>query len=119
MTIIRAPRPTESFTVIRNAIIRDSRLSYRARGVLISILSRPDNWRCSSTQLAREGLEGRDAIRTALDELEAQGYLIRLTYRNTRGQMVTDLHVRDVPNSIQPTPGKPTPGKPTTDNQAS
>jgi hypothetical protein len=119
MTIIRAPRPTESFTVIRNAIIRDSRLSYRARGVLISILSRPDNWRCSSTQLAREGSEGRDAIRTALDELEAQGYLIRLTYRNTRGQMVTDLHVRDVPNSIAPTPGKPTPGKPTTDNQAS
>lgn len=109
MAIVRGPRPTTSFTVLRNDVLRDSRLSYRARGLLVAILSRPDNWRCSSTQLATEGLEGRDAVRTALAELEAVGYLIRQTYRRPDGRLITDSVVRDVP---PPKPEKPHAGKP-------
>jgi len=38
--------------------------------VLAAILSRPDNWRVRSDQLATDGKEGRDAIRAALNELK-------------------------------------------------
>jgi hypothetical protein len=35
MSIIRSPRLESNFSVMSNAVIRDSRLSYRARGVLL------------------------------------------------------------------------------------
>jgi hypothetical protein len=70
------------FTVIPNAVLRDRRLSARARGVLVYLLSLADGWQTTADRLAQEFLEGRDAIRTALRELEAVGYLRRDKYRD-------------------------------------
>lgn len=75
--IIRAPRPTANYTVVPNAAIRDQRLSWKARGLLIYLLSMPDNWRTNTTQLRGAGIDGRDAIRAGLTELEEAGYLHR------------------------------------------
>ena len=68
--IIRSPRPESHFTQIRNEVLRDESLSYRARGILSAILSYPDGWETSADALSRKGGEGRDAIRTCLKELE-------------------------------------------------
>ena len=46
--IIRAQR-RETFTVVNNTAINDNRLSFRAKGVLVYILSKPDNWRVSES----------------------------------------------------------------------
>jgi hypothetical protein len=125
MSIIRAPRPTCGYLTVRNEVLRDSRLSYRARGLLLSILSRPDNWRTDSEFLASEGKEGRDAVRTALAELEDAGYLLREKRQDEKtGKWATAVMVFDSPEAWktvpgdstpvpeEPTPGKPTPGKP-------
>ncbi len=97
MTIVRAQRPQNKFAIIRNEVLQDERLSFRARGVLANILSRPDNWRCSAWDLAHEGREGRRAILTALTELEDHGYLKRQRKQNERGQWVTESYVFDAP----------------------
>lgn len=107
--IRRAPRPTHSFVVIRNEVARDSRLSYRARGLLVAILSRPDNWTVRAEALAVEGLEGRDAIRTALTELEAAGYLQRTKLQDGDGKWYWESMVFDMP--------QPETGNPSSDNQ--
>jgi biotin operon repressor len=127
MSIIRSPRLESNFSVISNAVIRDSRLSYRARGVLLEILSRPDNWRVSGDSLARSGKEGRDAILTALKELRECGYIRMVKERKEDGTFVTNNYVYDTPQDLapspenpvteQPNPGKPNPGKPQLDNQ--
>lgn len=78
--IHRTPIPKgEQFIKIRNSVVRDRRLSFLARGILASVLSRPDNWQVSADRLAREtdAAEGVKAIRSALRELEKAGYLIR------------------------------------------
>jgi hypothetical protein len=129
--IRRAERPVDGFTVIRNSVLRDDRLSYRARGLLVAILSRPDNWRVSRDRLAAEGREGRDAVNTALNELEAAGYLQRVSTQHPDGRWTTELVVHDTPVSWEstendlfsagfqePTTGKPTTGKPTSVFQA-
>lgn len=97
MTIIRAERPNARFAIIRNEVLQDERLSFRARGVLASILSRPDNWRCSAWDLATEGREGRRAILTALTELETHGYLVRSKKQDEGGKWSTCTYVYDMP----------------------
>jgi len=97
MTIIRAKRPENKFAIIRNEVLQDDRLSFRARGILAAILSRPDNWRCSAWDLANEATEGRRAILTALTELETHGYLVRSKSQGTDGRWSTSSYIYDYP----------------------
>lgn len=99
--IRRAARPDAGFLMLRNDVARDERLSYRASGVLADILSRPDNWTTSADRLAsaRPAGEGRDAIRTALTELERAGYLIRRKVRGERGRYTWHQIVFDTPQA--------------------
>lgn len=82
--IIRSPRPHRNFTIISNSVLNDPRLSFRAMGILVYILSKPDNWQTSVQQLAKSRLSvsdepvrgsGAKAIRTALRELADAGYV--------------------------------------------
>jgi len=123
LTIIRAERPNSKFAIIRNEVLQDERLSFRARGVLASILSRPDNWRCSAWDLATEGREGRRAILTALTELEDYGYLQRVKW--STATYVYDMPVdKAVDNSAKSVDKKatevrlPNVGKPNAGNSA-
>ena len=116
--IRRAARPTTRYTVLSNDVLLDTRLSYRARGVLVAILARPDNWRVRSEQLAVEGREGRDAVRAALTELREHGYLVVEKVRQPDGTFVTEQVVYDTPNVAKPQVAPET-EKPAPDNQAS
>lgn len=77
----------KNYTVINNRTLQDSRLSYRARGVLTTLLSYPDDWTISVAHLEKQSAkEGRDAIKSALKELEAFGYLVRSQNRTDTGK---------------------------------
>lgn len=118
MSIIRSPRPDNNFSVVSNAVIRDSRLSFRARGILLEILSRPDNWRISAESLARSGQEGRSAILSALKELRMFGYLKTVKERNEDGRFETRSYIYDIPTGVRlPNAGKPESGKPESENR--
>lgn len=97
VSIVRAPRPDSAYTTIRNEVLRDKRLSFRALGVLVEILSRPDNWRTDSVALARGRKEGRDSVRSALREMETHGYLVRRRVQGERGRWRTESTVYDEP----------------------
>ena len=107
----RGPRLASNFTILSNAVINDERLSFRARGVLIWLLSKPDDWRTRSDAIAGQSpKEGRDAIRSALRELAELGYLIREKVQNERGQWITIQTIYEKPR-IEPGPEKPTRGR--------
>lgn len=114
--IVRGPRAERDFTIIRNATLRDARLTFKARGLLAFILSQPEGYRVSAEELAEEGPDGRDAIRSALREMEAAGYLRREKRRTKDGRLMTDAVLFEVPlvaeNPLQPATGNPSPVRP-------
>jgi len=118
MTTIRVAR-RDRFVVIDQATVRDRKLSLRARGLLVTLLSYPDNWRINSTEVARHVKEGRDAIRACLAELEDAGYLSRNRCRidtaTKKGVWITELVLRETPGRSDdgfPGVGFPGVGKP-------
>lgn len=117
MSIIRAPRPESGWTAFANDVCRDERISDKARGLLLRMLSHADNYRFSSDRLAYERT-GRDAIQSALRELEAAGYVRRMTTRDERGRIITTTFVYDVPSQPDlparenPPPDYPPPDSP-------
>ena len=95
--IIHAAKPRRDFTIIPNRVLRDDALSYRARGLLVYLLSQPPGWLIGSNRLALESGEGRDAVRTALRELTAVGYLKLDRHQNHRGLWASHYTVTDTP----------------------
>lgn len=85
------------YTVMDRATIRDKRLSYRALGLLLALLDAPEGASVNSEQLSQLRPEGRDAIRSALKELETCGYLVRSRERDAAGRMVTVSIVSERP----------------------
>lgn len=100
MSIYRAPRPESNWTQIRNEIIDDKRLTFKATAVLIYILSKPDNWRTSTKHLSTVKKEGIDAVRTAMTELECAGYVQRRRYQDESGKWCYDTLVFDTPQVV-------------------
>lgn len=113
MSIIRAPRPESGFVQIRNEVARDTRLSYKARGILLEILSRPDNWQTSADALAATGPDGRTAVLSGLRELREAGYLETVKQRDEEGRFSTISIIYDTPQIERPESGNPTAENPT------
>ena len=82
MSVYRVEK-TGNFTIMSNRHLQDRRLSLKAKGLLSYMLSLPDDWDYSVRGLAVCCKEGADAIRHAIHELEANGYLRRTTDRSS------------------------------------
>ena len=82
--------PNVPFAQIANQVLRDTRLTYRARGILAMVLSNVGEWEASRTWLVSMGAgEGRQAVQTALNELTELGYREVVKERQPNGQFKT------------------------------
>lgn len=69
---------TGGFTTMLNHHLRNRNLSLKAVGLLSKMLSLPPDWDYSIRGLAMLNTDGIDGIRTAMKELEDEGYRCRL-----------------------------------------
>ena len=76
MAVCRVER-TKNYTVMANYHLDDKRLTLKAKGLLSVMLRLPDNWDYTIEGLSQICAEGKAAIRTAIEELEAAGYIVR------------------------------------------
>lgn len=116
MKINRTPI-TGDFTQIRNAVLRDERLSWKARGLLGFLLSHSDNgFTVDADRLAMRGPDGRSAVLAGLKELEVAGYLVRTKHQGDRGLWATEVEVFD---HVTPVDASPKADYPTSENRKS
>lgn len=100
------PQPEDNFLIMPNASIRDSSLSYRARGLMAVISSHSTGFHISSEELAEGGTEGVRAIRTAMNELIARNYMRRIRSQDAAGRWRTDIDVYIWGNAPDATTGE-------------
>ncbi len=99
------------FTVVPNILLRDTRLSYKAKGIFLQIISVPETWEFSVAGLAALAKESRTAIKSGIEELVACGYLEWLKFTNTQGIFSVEVNVF-LPDPLQVSPhGKITAGE--------
>ena len=121
MAVFRLER-TRDYTVMSNHHLRDKRLSLKAKGLLSQMLSLPENWDYTLSGLAYINQESKDAIRSAVNELERTGYVQRRQTTDANGKFsVNEYIIYERPVSGNPSPEKPssdnpTPDKPLQDN---
>ncbi len=121
MAVFRVER-TNNYTVMSNHHLRDKNLSLKAKGLLSLMLSLPDNWDYTLSGLAHICMEGKDAIRATVVELEKAGYIQR---RQTTGKdgkfgsneyVIRECPVTEEPSSEEPSSEEPSSAQPLSEN---
>lgn len=100
--IQRGERPAR-YTLIGSAIT-DAKLSLPALGLLVYLLSKPDNWKVSTNQLCTQFDCGKDYIYARLAELGREGYVTRTQCRvgGVFSGFDYTIHDQKMPRSPQP-----------------
>ncbi|MFF4903212.1 hypothetical protein [Streptomyces sp. NPDC001068] len=101
------------FTRVGNGLLRDGRLSFRAKGIYGFLSSHREGWHVSVAGLVRGGCEGVVAVSAGIGELECFGYLCRGRERHGDGTLGRALYViTDLPAGQDPgsPPGSGFPG---------
>jgi hypothetical protein len=99
------------FTQIHNAWIRDPNLSYKAKGLLTYLLSHEVGYTITIGQIIRESGDGKQSVRSALEELIKAGYLETQRTTDERGYNAGLAYfIKDpaIPKSENPTLDNPT-----------
>lgn len=120
MNVIRVQK-NKNYTTMANYHLKDKNLSLKAVGLLSKILSLPENWVLSVNGLVSIVKEGRDAVRSCLAELKANGYLKVESLRDKEGHIIgTRYTVMEKPlyfeNEKNAEPEKPETENPSLEN---
>lgn len=82
---IRRRKKTHSFTQINNSAALNPNLSLKAKGLLLVMMTRPEDWEFYMEWLQKQSKDGREAHQNAMKELEQNRYVIRLRVQRSDG----------------------------------
>ena len=116
MPVFRVER-TRDYTVMSNYHLRDKRLTLKAKGLLSQMLSLPEDWDYTLSGLSHINRESKDAIRSAVNELEKAGYIHRRQTTDASGKFSTNEYViHEHPDQPEPSLEKTSSENPPTDD---
>lgn len=130
-TIFRVIKDKKNpYVMLDKRPLENKQLSWRAKGILAYLLSRPDDWKIIFSYLEKQSTDGRDALRAGLAELMSAGHI---TYGQAQGEdgkfLGGEWQVFELPEAgnpeagnpeaVEPDTGKPDSGKSGTTNKDS
>lgn len=121
----RKKRLVDNYTQVSNTLIRDRRVTPKAKGVAVWLLSHSTEYRFTTDAIAEHLGVGVDQVKSAIRELETYGYLERVVLREGGRHAGMEYLLDDDPQVstvVGTVSGKSTDGKPaggeTTDGSA-
>ena len=114
--IIRSPKLQDNFYILNKSISEDESISWAARGLLIFLLGKPDNWQVSVPYLQDQTLKSekptkRDGIYAILNELINAGYVKRVDFKHNGkfsgcnylvSEVKSDVTLTAKPDTVEP-----------------
>jgi len=86
-TIIRVPK-NNNYSIISNIYANDDRLSWKAKGILTYLLSKPDDWQVYAEHLKTVSKDGIKSVYSGLRELMEYGYMERHAFRDEKKRII-------------------------------
>lgn len=114
-----------NYTIVSNGILKNQSLSLKDRGLIITLLSLPDNWAFTINGLSKIIPDGKDSIKNSLKHLEELGYVSKTQSRGEFGKygnIVIEVHETPIlpivenPLTENPLTENPLTGKPVPEN---
>ena len=114
MSIIHISKRENPYVQIDKRALEDNRLSWRAKGILAYLLSKPSGWKVNVKDIWNNGAEGRNAVQDCLHELKEFGYANLITVPGEAGRLMgTQWRVNEEPIGGFVSTEKPKTGTPT------
>ena len=101
MSTVRTKK-NKNYTTINNTVLNDVALSWKAKGLAAYLFSKPDEWKIQREHLAKQSEDGISAVRSALQELEKFGYLVRQKTHNEKGIIEWEYVLHEEPQNREP-----------------
>ena len=100
--VIRVKKRPSNFVMMDKTFLEDDRLSYKAKGLLAYLLSKPDDWKVIVGNLVNSSKDGKASVYTGLKELKECGYYEKVPIRNEQGTRIIrwESTVYEVPISL-------------------
>jgi hypothetical protein len=103
------------YCYMANEFLRDSRLSWKAKGIIAYVQMLPDDWVLNMRDLTNRATDGRDSLYSGIKELEKYGYCAKVMQRNPDGTIAGYAYEICDKSVFQPFTENPCTVKPDTD----
>ncbi|PTL09372.1 replication protein [Staphylococcus gallinarum] len=102
MATFRVFKESGRFVTVHKDFIHDDNLSWKAKGILLYLLSRPDDWQVYETEIVKHSSDGLSGLKSGIKELEQVGYIQRNRKRDDKGRLKEyEYLVYEQPNHIR------------------
>lgn len=91
-TIFRKAHKAKWVTVDKG-FIEDKDLSLKAKGMLLYLLSLPDDWKMYLAELVNHHKDGRDSVKSAIRELKDKHYVVFNQPTDERGKFTESVYL--------------------------
>lgn len=100
--VIRVRKRPSNFVMMDKTFLEDERLSFKAKGILAYLLSKPDDWKVIVGNLVNSSKDGKASVYAGLKELKECGYYEKVPIRNEQGTRIIrwESTVYEVPVSL-------------------
>ncbi|MFE8919334.1 conserved phage C-terminal domain-containing protein [Staphylococcus pasteuri] len=85
MGIIRIEKTSGNYFIASKDYVEDETLSWKAKGLMSYLFSKPDDWKIYQSQLEKISTDGRISVRSIINELIEKGYMTRIPSRKDNG----------------------------------
>ena len=118
--VIRVQKLPSNFVMLDKGFLENPELSWKAKGILAYLLSKPDNWKVIVKDLVNHATDGKSAVYSGLNELKGMGHYQKNPVRDNDGKRISHWEgtISEVPmDSLVNTPSSLLPNFQEIDNQ--